>query len=172
MRTTQPITTKLGSCIPLIMVITWLDFGGILLEILILPNFLRKFRMCFFKVKHSIGHFSGMVGPIDVKRKGGALVGYCVNYVTLTLRLTYDLDLIVSRSKFEIALFEEWGLIDMEWKGCESIIHDHDCDLWVTMVGWVDVPYSDWGDFRRRRAIDISSFPSLWNNTWCAICVE
>ena len=27
----------------------------------------------------------------------------------------------------------------------------------VTMVGWVDVPYSDWGDFRRRRAVDISS---------------
>ena len=46
----------------------------------------------------------------------------------------------------------------MEWKGCESIIHDHDCDLWVTMVGWVDVPYSDWGDFRRRRAADISSY--------------
>ena len=49
------------------------------------------------------------------------------------------------------------GLIDMKWKGCESIIHDHDHELWVTMVGWVDVPYSDWGDFRRRRAIDISS---------------
>ena len=46
----------------------------------------------------------------------------------------------------------------MERKGCESIIHDHDFDLWVTMVAWVDVPYSDWGDFRRRRAVDISSF--------------
>ena len=44
------------------------------------------------------------------------------------------------------------ALIDMERKGCELIIHDNDCDLWVTMV---DVPYSDWGDFRRRRAVDI-----------------
>ena len=26
------------------------------------------------------------------------------------------------------------------------------------MVGWVDVADSDWGDFRRRRAVDISSF--------------
>ena len=26
------------------------------------------------------------------------------------------------------------------------------------MVGWVDVPYSDWGDFKRRRAVDISSY--------------
>ena len=50
------------------------------------------------------------------------------------------------------------GLIDTEQKGCEWIIHDHDCDLWVAMVGWVDAPFSDWGDFRRRHAIDISSF--------------
>ena len=49
------------------------------------------------------------------------------------------------------------GLIDMERNGCESIVHDHDRDLWVAMVGWVDVPCSDWGDFRRRRAVDISS---------------
>ena len=49
------------------------------------------------------------------------------------------------------------GLIDMERKGYESIIHDHDHDLWVTMVGWVDVSYSDWGDFRRRRAVDMFS---------------
>ena len=28
----------------------------------------------------------------------------------------------------------------------------------VTMVGWADVPDSDRGDFRRQRAVDISSF--------------
>ena len=49
------------------------------------------------------------------------------------------------------------GLIDMEWKGCESIIHDHDSNLWVTTMGWVGVPDSDWGDLRRRRTVDISS---------------
>ena len=36
----------------------------------------------------------------------------------------------------------------------------------TVVVGWVDVPYSDWSDFRRRRAIDISSLamtlPILW----------
>ena len=47
--------------------------------------------------------------------------------------------------------------IDMEQIGCVSIIHGHDRDLWATMVGWMDVPDSDWGDFRRRRAIDISN---------------
>ena len=34
-----------------------------------------------------------MVGAIDVKWKGGALVGSLVNYVTLTFDLTHDLDL-------------------------------------------------------------------------------
>ena len=52
---------------------------------------------------------------------------------------THDLDLVVSWSKFEIALFEEWRggggggggvvLIDMERNGWELIIHDHDRDL-------------------------------------------
>ena len=48
------------------------------------------------------------------------------------------------------------GLIDMKRKGCELIIHDHDRDLWINVVGWVEVPDSDCGDFRRRRAVDIS----------------
>ena len=54
-----------------------------------------------------------MVGLIDVKRKGGASVGYWVNYVTLTFDLTHDLDLwFFSRSKLKIAvsqqLFSDW----------------------------------------------------------------
>ena len=39
--------------------------------------------------------------------------------------------------------------IDMVRTGCESSIDDHDIDLCVIMVGWMDVPDSDWGDFRR-----------------------
>ena len=50
-------------------------------------------------------------------------------------------------------------MIDMEGKGCESVIHghDHDHDLWLAMLVWVNIPDSDWGDFRRRHAVDISS---------------
>ena len=39
-RTTHQITIKRGSFIVLVMVITWLDFGEILLETVILANFL------------------------------------------------------------------------------------------------------------------------------------
>ena len=109
MRTTQQITTKLCSYIPLVMVITWLDFGGILLETLFLPNVLRKFQTCFFKVKHFIGHISGMVGPIDVKQKGGASVGYWVNYVTFTFDLIHDLDLWFFKVKFQNSCI--WGIV-------------------------------------------------------------
>ena len=47
-----------------------------------------------------------MVGPIDVKQKGGASVGYWVNYVTLTFDLTHEIDLWFSRSNFKIAVSE------------------------------------------------------------------
>ena len=50
-------------------------------------------RMCFFKVKHYFGHILGMVGPIDVKRKGSELVVHWVQYVTLTCDLTHYLNL-------------------------------------------------------------------------------
>ena len=78
MRTTSPITTKRDNFIALVMNITWSDFGEVLLETVILANFLIKFQMCFFKVKPYFGHISGMVGPIDVKQKGSASVGYWV----------------------------------------------------------------------------------------------
>ena len=67
---------------------TWLNFGVVLLETFILANFLYKIWICFFKVKHCFGHISGMVGPIDVKRKGSVSVGYWVQYVTFTFHLT------------------------------------------------------------------------------------
>ena len=41
-----------------------------------------------------------MVGPIDVKRKGSALVGYWVKYVTFTFDLAHDLDLGFFKVKF------------------------------------------------------------------------
>ena len=93
----------------LVMFITWLDLGHILFETLFLANFLQKFWMCFFKLKHSIGHISGMIGPIDVKRKGGASVGYWVNYVTLTFDLIHDLHLWFFKVKFQNSCI--WGII-------------------------------------------------------------
>ena len=64
-----------------------------MLETVILINFLQNFRMCFFKVKQYFGHISRMVGPIDVKQKGCALIGYWVQYVTFTFDLNHNLDL-------------------------------------------------------------------------------
>ena len=159
--------------------------------------------MCLFKVKHYFGLISGMVGPIDVKRKGSALVGHLAQY--LTFDLTHDLDLGCFKVKFRNSYISGIvGLIDVKWKGsdliwywayCMTLPFDHTYDLdlgvsrseseialsqeWggrlimnerdvshpfmtmiltcVTMVRWADVPDSDWGDFRRRCAVDVSS---------------
>ena len=96
--------------------------------------FFENFVCVFSKVKHSIGHISGMVGPIDVKRKGCASVGYWANYVTLTFDLTHDLYLVVSRSKFEIALFEEWGA---DWHATKGMWVDHSWP-WLWPMGNLD----------------------------------
>ena len=89
------------------MVSAWLNFGVILVDTIILANFLQKF-LFFFKVKHYFGHIWGMVGPIDVKWTASALVGYWVQYVTVTMTIDLmTLTLDVSRSNFEIALSSE-----------------------------------------------------------------
>ena len=35
------------------------------------------------------------------------------------------------------------GPTDIEQKGCESVIHDHDCDLLVIKIRYKDLPDSD-----------------------------
>ena len=78
-------------------------------------KFSLKIRMCFFKVKHYFGHISGMVAPIDVKRKGSVLVGCWVQYVTLTFDLTHDLDLKCFKVKFRNSSISGIvGLIDVK----------------------------------------------------------
>ena len=78
--------------------------------------------------------------------------------MTLPFDYTHDLDTGVSRSKFEIALSQEWdGRLTWNEK---AVSHPFITMILtsVTMVGWTDVPDSDRGDFGRRRAIGISSF--------------
>ena len=78
--------------------------------------------MCFFNVKHYFGHILEMVGPVDVKGKGSASVGYWVQYVTLTFDLTHDLVLGCFKVKFRNSCVSGIvGLIDVKWKGSELI---------------------------------------------------
>ena len=67
------------------------------------------------------------------------------------------LTLGVSRSESETALSQEWGA----WLTWNEKDASHPFKTMIltsgTMVGWADVPDSDWGDFLRRRAVDISS---------------
>ena len=100
---------------------------------------------------------SGIVGLIDVKWKGSELIRYWADCMTLPFDHTHDLDLGVSRSESEIALSQEWGgWLIMNEKDVSHPIMTMILTC-VTMVRWADVPDSDQGDFRRRRAVDISS---------------
>ena len=110
-----------------------------------------------FKVKFRNSSISRIVGQIDVKWKGSELIWYWANCMTLPFDHTHDLDLRVSRSEAEKALSQEWGSrLTMSEKD-ESHPFMTMILTCVTMVVWADVPDSDRGDFRRRRAVDISS---------------
>ena len=89
---------------------------------------------------------------------------------------THYLDLGVSRSESEITLSQEWGgRLTMNEKDTSHPFMTIILTC-VTMVGWADVPDSDRGDFRRRRAVDISSYIfTFWyfvDNTWHVKVVE
>ena len=137
-------------------------------------KFCLTFRMCFFKVKHYFGHISGTVGPIDVKRKGSALVGYRVQYVTLTFDLTHDLDLGCFKVKFRNSSISGIvGLIDVKWKGSELIWHwangmpfdhTHDLDLGVSRSESEIALSQKWGGWLSMNEKDVSH--PLWPWYW------
>ena len=119
-----------------------------------------------FKVKFRNSCISGIVGLIDVKWKGSEWIGYLANYMTLLFDHTHDIDLGVSRSESEIAFIKN-GMTD--WHGTKRMWVIHSWAwywLSVTVVGWVEVPDSDQGDFRHRRAIDISSSVCIQCDNW------
>ena len=116
----------------------------------------------WIKVKFRNSFFSRIVGLIDVKWKRNELIWYWADCMTLPFDHTHELDLGVeiSRSESEIASSQEWdGRLTWNEK---AVSHPFMTMILttgsVTMVGWADVLDSDWGDFRRRRAVDISSF--------------
>ena len=85
--------------------------------------------------------------------------------MTLPFDHTHDLDLGVSRSKSEIALSQEWdGRLTWNEK---DVSHSFMTMILtsVTMVGWADVPDSD---FRSRRSVDISSYSYFYPRPICA----
>ena len=99
-----------------------------------------------FKVKFWNSSISGIVGLIDVKWKRSELIWYWADCMILPFDHTHDLDLGVeiSMSESEIAWSQEWdGRLTWNEK---DVSHPFMTMILtnVTMVGWADVPNSDW----------------------------
>ena len=77
--------------------------------------------------------------------------------MTLPFDHTHDVDfgVEISRSESGKALSQEWDS-RLTWNE-KDVSHPFMIMILtsVTMVGWAYVPDSDWGDFKRRRAVDI-----------------
>ena len=140
-RTTHPITTKRDRFMPIVMLITWLDFGEILLITFFFLQFILK-NFGFFSGSNTLGHISGMVGGlIDLKQKGNVSVEYWVYYVTFTIDLTQDLDLVFFKVKFRnscpylISCWSDW--CEMKRKQINMILgwlYDH--AVWPHLWPW------------------------------------
>ena len=70
-----------------------------------------------------------MVGLIHSEQKGKVLVGYRINYVTLTIDLTHDLDLGFSKLSFEVAVSQEL-LVWLKWNEKEANQLDTEQTMW------------------------------------------
>ena len=139
------------------MPITWLDVWEILLETF-WWIFKKKFE-CVFQGQTLVWpHLrDGWLDWCKTKKEVHRLhTGHTIWPWPLTSPMTLILNII--RSNFELAISGMGWAIDIERKGYESSINDHDNDLHMTMMGWADVLDSYRGDFRRWRAVDISSF--------------
>ena len=110
---------------------------------------------------------SGIVGLIDLKWKGSELIWFWADCMNLPFDQTHDLDLGVSRSESGIALSQEWGG-RLTWNK-NDVSHPFMTMILtsVTMIGWADISDIDRGDFRLRRAVDISS----WFRQWFLPCL-
>ena len=118
-----------------------------------------------FKVKLWNSCISGIVGLTDMKWKGSELIGYLADYITLPYDHAHDIDLVISRSEFERAFPQEWdGRLTLNKKYMSHPFRTMVLTS-VIVVGWADVPDTDRCEFRRRRAVDISSLYGC-NSSW------
>ena len=115
-KTSDGITTKLGTYIPLVMLIIWIDFGEILLE-----TFFSEFEIkkCFVKVTQDQTLYwpysqNGWSAWHGMKRK---YISWILD-VILTFDLTHDPDLGFFKVKFQNSCISGiFGLIDVKRKG-------------------------------------------------------
>ena len=136
---------------------------------IIIKIFFENFECFFFSRSNS-----WMVGPIDVKRKGGASVECWVNYVTSTFDLTHDLDLRFFKVKFQNSCIS--GIViwfDVKQKGSKSVRywadcmalpfdHNHDHDLVVWWSKFEIALFEEWEGWLTWNERDVSrSFTTL-----------
>ena len=117
----------------------------------------RHLDLGFFKVKFWNSCISGIIWLMRNEKKAnqvdtGSTVWPCPLTTPMILTLKFQ-------SKFEITLFQEkegwltWNKMDVSRSFMNMIVI-----IWVTMMGWVDVPDSGRGDYWRRHAVNISSY--------------
>ena len=133
MRATHPITTKHGSFIALVMVITWLDFWRSSVGNCYFSKFSLKMMDVFFQGQTLFWPYLRNGCSDWCETFESALVGYWVWYVTLTFDLTLDLDLGSPMSNLKIAVSQE-HLRDIGNGDQNKLLGQHFCSHNTTRI--------------------------------------
>ena len=88
-RTTHAVTTQLGSYVPLLMIIAWLDFGEMMFATF-LANFCSD---VIFQCQTLYWQYISNGWSNWHDQKGRVSIAYWVNYLTLTFNLIYEFHL-------------------------------------------------------------------------------
>ena len=98
-RTTHPITTKLGSYIPrsdaYYLIKFWRKFDANFGD-----KFILKIVYVFSRPNALLHIYLWTIGLIDMKLNGSPSVGHCISDMTLTFDLTHDFDREIFKFKF------------------------------------------------------------------------
>ena len=113
--------------------------------------------MCFFKVKNYFGHISGMVVRLMWNEKEVHRLDTGYNMWPWSFCLTHDLDHGYFKVKFRNSCISGIvGLIDVKWKGSESI------EYWAD---YMTLPFDHIHD-QWPRHIPTDSQRDLWPHSW------
>ena len=149
----------------------------------------KKEQLSILRVGPSLSHLGDFMFSVRVSRSNfeialaqellvwlmwSEILRYWDDCMTYSFDHTHDLDPRVLRSENSlISTYQGWP-VDLERKGWESYIHEHNSGFCVTMVWWVEVPDSDQGTSDVGVPLKYVDFPcqqSWWaSNGKCVGC--
>ena len=142
-----------GGYIVLVMLLTWLNFGRILSFFFseYCCCYCSKFRMCFFTIKQTFGHFLQNVGLIAIHLDAGPTIRLWHLTSPMTLTLGFEGQILT-----QLYISGKGSLNDVKWN--RNILIRYCANYWSGGIDmqWRDVSWLDAGPTMWPRPLTLS----------------